>query len=183
MPIDPLIRGCQIADHTAVVPRGTRFPTPPDFWKRQFVPTCALGEPEALFKLVICEIGRGVDGDRRFVWDRAGQVHKVEHGSGRSDAGVVPLNEANPALGYLEPPPPPRATGGRGSRSRSASTRSGGSAPRSRTSAPGACSCRRRPWCACSSHADDPAGPCVLASERVSRTGTLIHSAASGQVA
>jgi len=97
----------QEKEYTVVVPRGTRFPTPPDFWKRQFVPTCALGEPEALFKLVICEIGRGVDGDRRFVWDRAGQVHKVEHGSGRSDAVVVPLNEANPALGYLEPPHPP----------------------------------------------------------------------------
>jgi hypothetical protein len=98
----------QEKEYTVVVPRGTRFPTPPDFWKRQFVPTCALGEPETLFKLVICEIGRGVEGDRQFVWDRPGQVHTVEHGSGRSDAVVVPLNEANPALGYLDPPHPAR---------------------------------------------------------------------------
>jgi hypothetical protein len=45
-----------------------------------------------------------VDGERRFVWDRTVQMHKVEHGSSRSDAMVVPLDEANPALGYREPP-------------------------------------------------------------------------------
>ena len=38
------------------VPKGTRFPTPPDLWKRQVVPTCALGEPETIFKLLICEV-------------------------------------------------------------------------------------------------------------------------------
>jgi len=48
-----------------------------------------------------------VDGDRRFVWGRTGQMHKVDHGSIRSDAVVVPLNEANPAFGYLEPPHAP----------------------------------------------------------------------------
>jgi hypothetical protein len=34
-------------------------------------------------------------------------MHKVDHGSSRSDAVVVPLNEANPAFGYLEPPHAP----------------------------------------------------------------------------
>jgi hypothetical protein len=29
--------------HTVIVPQGTRFPTPPGFWRRQLVPTCALG--------------------------------------------------------------------------------------------------------------------------------------------
>jgi molecular chaperone DnaK (HSP70) len=43
--------------HTVVVPRGTRFPTRPDFWRAQLVPTCSLGAPEALFKLLVCEIG------------------------------------------------------------------------------------------------------------------------------
>ena len=38
---------------------GTRFPTAPDFWKRQLVPTCSLGEPESIFRLVICEVARG----------------------------------------------------------------------------------------------------------------------------
>src|SRR5215210_8159556 len=44
------------AQHTVIVPRGTRFPTSPELWKRQLVPTCALGEPESLFKLLICEV-------------------------------------------------------------------------------------------------------------------------------
>src|SRR3990172_6139018 len=44
--------------YTVVVPRGTRFPTSHDFWKARLVATCSLGEPEALFKLVVCETGR-----------------------------------------------------------------------------------------------------------------------------
>ena len=63
--------------HTVIVPRGTRFPTPNDFWRRQLVPTCALGEPESLFKLLVCEIARGDGGERRLVWDAAGGLHKV----------------------------------------------------------------------------------------------------------
>jgi len=94
------------AEHTIVVPKGTRFPTPPDLWKRQVVPTCALGEPETIFKLVICEVARG-DGDRRFVWDAAGDLQKVGGASGKSEV-VVPLNEASPTLGYLDPPHDPR---------------------------------------------------------------------------
>jgi molecular chaperone DnaK (HSP70) len=94
------------AQHTVVVPRGTRFPTPPDFWKRQLVPTCALGEPESVFKLVICEIAPN-DGERRFVWDAAGDLHKVGGDSGGAPV-VVPLNAASPTLGYLDPPHSPR---------------------------------------------------------------------------
>src|SRR5436305_1572637 len=68
------------AQQTIIVPRGTRFPTSPELWKRQLVPTCALGEPESLFKLLICEVSRP-DGDpSRFVWDAAGDVHKVGGG-------------------------------------------------------------------------------------------------------
>jgi molecular chaperone DnaK (HSP70) len=92
--------------YTVIVPRGTRFPTRTDLWKRQLVPTCALGEPERIFKLVVCEVG-ATDGGRRFSWDDAGQVHKVD---GAHAAPIVKLNEANPALGHLNPPHSPRDT-------------------------------------------------------------------------
>jgi hypothetical protein len=106
------------AQQTIVVPRGTRFPTSPELWKRQLVPTCALGEPESLFKLLICEVSRdagdtgdigggGGDGGRRFVWDAAGDIHKVGGASGEAQV-VVPLNAASPTLGYLDPPHSPR---------------------------------------------------------------------------
>ena len=95
------------AQHTVVVPRGTRFPTAPDLWKRQLVPTCSLGEPEQVFRLVICEIERGDGSDRRFVWDAAGDLHKVGGAAGKAEL-VVPLNAASPTLGYLDPPHEPQ---------------------------------------------------------------------------
>jgi hypothetical protein len=80
----------------------------PDYWKRQLVPTCSLGEPETMFKLVICELGRARDGDRRFSWDQHGKLH-VLSADGEEDQQlvVVPLNDSNPTLGYLRPPHPP----------------------------------------------------------------------------
>ncbi|MCA9526436.1 MAG: Hsp70 family protein, partial [Myxococcales bacterium] len=96
--------------YTTIIPRGTRFPSAPDLWKRQLVPTCALGEPERIFKLVVCEIGGGGGDERRFTWDAAGNLRKL---GGEGDVGeqvVVPLNEANPALGHLEPPHEPGDT-------------------------------------------------------------------------
>jgi molecular chaperone DnaK (HSP70) len=93
--------------HTVVVPRGTRFPTPAGFWKRQLVPTCSLGVEETTFKLLICEVSRGDGQDRRFVWDAAGDLHKVGGTAGEVQV-VVPLNEASPTLGYLDPPHSPR---------------------------------------------------------------------------
>jgi molecular chaperone DnaK (HSP70) len=93
--------------HTVIVPRGTRFPTSPELWKRQLVPTCALGEPESLFKLLICEVSGADGGERRFVWDAAGDVHKVGGTAGDGQI-VVPLNAASPTLGYLDPPHSPR---------------------------------------------------------------------------
>jgi molecular chaperone DnaK (HSP70) len=89
-------------EHKVVVPRGTRYPTAPDFWKRQMLPTCRLGEPETVFKLVIAEISRG-DGDRRFAWDAAGDLQKVGGAAGKAEV-VVPLNEGSPTLGSLDPP-------------------------------------------------------------------------------
>ena len=95
------------AQHTIIVPKGTRFPTSPELWKRQLVPTCALGEPESLFKLLICEVSRSDGGERRFVWDAAGDVHKLGGSSGDALV-VVPLNATSPTLGYLDPPHSPR---------------------------------------------------------------------------
>jgi len=89
---------------TPIVPAGTRFPTKPDLWRRHLVPTCSLGEPERIFKLVICEIGKAPEGERSFGWDDAGQLQRLDDDSGEL---VVPLNEANPALGFLDPPHPP----------------------------------------------------------------------------
>lgn len=95
------------AQHTVIVPKGTRFPTPPDFWKRQLVPTCSLGEPESIFRLVICEVARGEGTERRFVFDASGDLHKVGGTSGK-DQVIVPLNASAPTLGYLDPPHDPR---------------------------------------------------------------------------
>jgi len=95
------------AQHTVVVPRGTRFPTPSDLWKRQLVPTCSLGEPEQVFRLLICEVERGDGSDRRFVWDAAGDLHKIGGASGKAEV-IVPLNATSPTLGYLDPPHKPQ---------------------------------------------------------------------------
>lgn len=60
-----------------------------------------------MFKLVICEVGRDFDGDRRFAWDADGRLHKLGGQKGQGAPLVVPLNETNPTLGYLKPPHPP----------------------------------------------------------------------------
>ncbi len=91
--------------HNVVVPRGTRFPTDGPVWKKKLVPTCSLGEPEKLFKLVICELGVDHGGDRRFAWDSEGRLHKLGGSGEDAETGiVVPLNEADPVLGRLDPP-------------------------------------------------------------------------------
>jgi len=93
-------------EYSVIVPKGTRFPTAPDLWKREFVPTCALGEPETVFKLLVCEVSRA-NGDPRFVWDATGRLHRI--GGATGEAGiVVPLNAANPTLGVLDPPHEPQ---------------------------------------------------------------------------
>jgi molecular chaperone DnaK (HSP70) len=94
--------------HTVVVPRGTRFPTPPDLWRAQLVPTCSLGAPETSFKLLVCEIGGAGEAGRRFVWDAAGNLYKVGGEAATNGRVVVPLNDANPTLGTLDPPHSPR---------------------------------------------------------------------------
>ncbi len=87
--------------YVPVIRRGTRLPTAPDHWRRQLVPTCAQGTPETFFKLVISELGAPRDDERLFGWDAAGKVRVLQGGEERL---VVPLNEANPTLGTLDPP-------------------------------------------------------------------------------
>lgn len=94
-------------EYTVIVPRGTRFPSKPDLWRRQLVPTCALGEPESIFKLVICELGRDGDAERKFVWDENGRLHRIDQDSPDGQPIVVPLNESNPTLGTIDPPHSP----------------------------------------------------------------------------
>jgi len=88
--------------HEIVVPRGTRFPTPEDLWRRQVVPVCPLGEPERVFKLVICELGSVAGQDRALGFDQAERARRVE-----GDRLIVPLNERDPAMGRLDPPQQP----------------------------------------------------------------------------
>ncbi len=88
-----------------IVPAGTRFPTAPDLWRRPLVPTCALGEPEQTFKLVISELGANRPGDKSFGWDAAGHLQTLDGHDGQRL--IVPLNEANPTLGFLDPPHQP----------------------------------------------------------------------------
>lgn len=90
--------------HTVIIPRGTRFPTAGDFWKRSVVPTCSLGEPERVFKLVICEIGSPPDERWGVGWDAEGQLHQLR---GDGERLIVPLNDKDPTLGHLDPPHPP----------------------------------------------------------------------------
>ena len=90
--------------YQTIIPRGTHFPTPADFWRRQLVPTCPLGEPETIFRLVVCEVGRTNGDDGGFGWDKAGNLHKLDQTNQRL---IVPLNESNPTLGTLNPPHQP----------------------------------------------------------------------------
>ena len=101
-------RKTQAPEHTVVIPRGSHFPTAMDLWKKSLVPTCSLGEPEKIFKLVICEVGDAHNGDeRRFGWDASGRLHSLGNGDPNSAPYVVKLNDANPTLGYLNPPHTP----------------------------------------------------------------------------
>jgi len=91
-------------EHLPIIAKGTRFPTPPDAWRGQLVPTCAMGVPESQFKLVICEVGAPDEDERHFGWDSMGKVHKLTSGVQRL---VVPLNATHPVLGILNPPHKP----------------------------------------------------------------------------
>ncbi len=90
-------------EYNIIIPGGTEYPTRSDFWKRQLTPTCALGEPERIFKLLICEIGKKHSFGQEFIWDNKGELHTLS-GDKNESRMIVPLNESNPALGYLSPP-------------------------------------------------------------------------------
>ncbi len=87
-----------------VVNRGTRFPTAREHWRRQLVPTCALGEPEKIFKLQIFEIGRKHSQEAEYIWDEKGKLHILNEQEEQVEEIRVPLNAGDPILGYLDPP-------------------------------------------------------------------------------
>lgn len=92
--------------HQVIIPRGTSFPAE-NLWRRQLTPTCALGEPEKMFKLVICEMGTKRLIEQEFVWDPSGNLHALGEQKGEEGASeelIIPLNEDQPALGTLDPP-------------------------------------------------------------------------------
>ncbi len=89
------------AQHQLVIRGGTKYPTLHNHWTGRFIPTCAHGEPEETFKLVICEIGRKLGTQNEVAWDADGQAHLLRHSDDRI---VVALNEENPTLGDLNPP-------------------------------------------------------------------------------
>src|SRR5205085_8161897 len=77
-----------------------------DFWKNRLVPTCPLGEPETIFKLVICELGQQL-GESGYHWDAEGRLHRKGDAALQKPV-VVKLNASNPAMGQLNPPHSPR---------------------------------------------------------------------------
>lgn len=88
--------------YTEIVAAGTRFPTAADHWRGQVRPTCALGLPEARFKLVIAELGRAPTRgpDRRaLVWDAEGRPHAPESAGGAPAAsgGAPPAASGTPS--------------------------------------------------------------------------------------
>lgn len=92
-----------VEQHEVIVPRGTAFPTAGPLWTRHLVPTCAAGEPEREFKLVVCEIGHGSDDARVVGFHADGRTSRL----GAAQRLVVPLNADAPTLGRLDPPHPP----------------------------------------------------------------------------
>jgi len=90
--------------YVPVIEAGTRFPTAPDHWRMHLTPACALGTPEAIFKLVICELGPVQDDPGLYAWDDRGNVYTPKDGAPRR---VVPLNAHAPTLGTLNPPHAP----------------------------------------------------------------------------
>jgi molecular chaperone DnaK (HSP70) len=96
--------GAREPKHAVIVTAGTRFPTEPDLWKRQLVPACRLGEPEEVFKLVVCELG-AAGGGKGFAWNGEGEAQRVD--GSRGEKVVVKLNEASPTMGKLRPAHPP----------------------------------------------------------------------------
>jgi len=93
-------------EHQVIIKAGTPYPTPEAVWRRHLTPTCSLGEPERVFKLVICEVGVQHSPGQAFAWDARGELHSLEQHPSENPL-VVPLNEADPALGYLDPPHQP----------------------------------------------------------------------------
>jgi len=91
------------AEYGIIIPRGTSYPTDPDFYEDYYTPTCPRGEPATEFELKIYEISGAAGPQRELVWDQHGRL-RVTGGNAGAMPTLVCLNEANPTLGELNPP-------------------------------------------------------------------------------
>jgi len=90
--------------HIPIIKRGTRYPTDARHFAQQFTPSCPLGVPEVIFKLVIFEIAHHAIGQS-----------SLNETSGRHALrpNRMALNGVDPILGRLEPPHQPGDPGPR----------------------------------------------------------------------
>lgn len=95
-----------VPEYQVIVKAGTAYPTPGPVWQKHLTPTCSLGEPERVFKLVICELSQRHSTHQAFTWDAHGRLHASD-ASSENGPIVVPLNDENPTLGTLDPPHQP----------------------------------------------------------------------------
>jgi|YNPNPStandDraft_1061719.scaffolds.fasta_scaffold06867_2 molecular chaperone DnaK len=91
------------AEYPIIIPRGTPYPTVPDFHEDFYTPTCPRNEPAYQFELKIYEISGAERPQRELVWDQRGRL-RVAGPDTSSPPALVCLNEANPTLGELNPP-------------------------------------------------------------------------------
>ncbi len=93
-------------EYNIIIPKGTSFPTRDDFWKKQLTPTCAMGVPEKIFKLIVYEIGSRHTTGQELFWNENGDFTVMDD----KDYGeklVAPLNKNSPTMGFLDPPHSP----------------------------------------------------------------------------
>jgi hypothetical protein len=64
-----------------------------------------MGEPETIFKLVICELASAKGANQEFFWDERGDFKILNKGE-EIDPLVVSLNEDDPVMGTLNPGAP-----------------------------------------------------------------------------
>jgi molecular chaperone DnaK len=96
-------RETQQYEYPILIPKGTPYPTSPNFVERYFAPAQTRGEPQLEFELLIWEIGQASGPQRQIVWRPDGTLQIVDTPN-PDQPTMVCLNEANPTLGRLRPP-------------------------------------------------------------------------------
>jgi len=96
-------RATQQYEYPILIPRGTPYPTPPDFVEKLFAPAQTHGQPQQEFELLIYEVGQPTGPRRQITWREDGSLHIAEAPDPERPT-LVCLNEVNPTLGRLRPP-------------------------------------------------------------------------------